>query len=117
MKTSEIQKQLKKLNIDNHTKEAITTLIDIKTENDMREVIKEIGALKNVLENRITSLDNKFESKFNVLENAFESKFNVLENRITSLDNKFDNRISNFKWTVGITGIGLAIIGLIIKYG
>ena len=106
MKTSEIQKQLKKLNIDNHTKEAITTLIDIKTENDMREVIKEIGALKNVLENRITSLDNKF-----------ESKFNVLENRITSLDNKFDNRISNFKWTVGITGIGLAIIGLIIKYG
>ena len=95
MKTSEIQKQLKKLNIDNHTKEAITTLIDIKTENDMREVIKEIGALKN----------------------TFESKFNVLENRITSLDNKFDNRISNFKWTVGITGIGLAIIGLIIKYG
>ncbi len=88
MKTSEIQKQLKKLNIDNHTKEAITTLIDIKTENDMREVIKEIGALKN-----------------------------VLENRITSLDNKFDNRITNFKWTVGVTGIGLAIIGLIIKYG
>ncbi len=102
MKTSEIQKQLKKLNIDNHTKEAITTLIDIKTENDMREVIKEIGALKNT-----------FESKFNV----FEGKLNVLENRITSLDNKFDNRISNFKWTVGITGIGLAIIGLIIKYG
>ncbi len=84
MKTSEIQKQLKKLNIDNHTKEAITTLIDIKTENDMREVIKEIGALKN----------------------TFESKFNVL-----------DNRISNFKWTVGVIGIGLAIIGLIIKYG
>ena len=52
----------------------------------MREVIKEIGALKNVLENRITSLDNKFESKFNVLENT-----------ITSLDNKFDNRITNFK--------------------
>ena len=95
MKTNEIQKQLKKLNIDDNTKTAITTLIDIKTENDMREVIKEIGALKN----------------------TFESKFNVLENRITSLDNKFDNRISNFKWTVGITGIGLAIIGLIIKYG
>ncbi len=66
MKTSEIQKQLKKLNIDDNTKTAITTLIDIKTENDMREVIKEIGALKNT-----------FESKFNV----FESKLNVLENR------------------------------------
>ena len=76
-------------------------MIDIKTENDMREVIKEIGALKNT-----------FESKFHVLENAFESKFHVLENTITSLDNKFDNRITNFKWTAGTTGTGLAIIRL-----
>ncbi len=113
MKTSEIQKQLKKLNIDNHTKEAITTLIDIKTENDMREVIKEIGALKNTFESKFNVLENTITS----LDNKFESKFNVLENRITSLDNKFDNRISNFKWTVGVIGIGLAIIGLIIKYG
>jgi len=43
-----------------------------------------------------------------------------MEKILNKIDSKFDtvnNRIDNFKWTMTIVGVGIAIVGLIIKYG
>lgn len=51
-------------------------------------------------------IDQKIEHDVDRILDKIDSKFDTLE-----------NRISNFKWTMTAVGIGIAIVGLIIKYG
>jgi anion-transporting ArsA/GET3 family ATPase len=61
MKTNEVKKLSKDIN-DN-----LLELIDLKIDNDMREVINKIEVLQNKSENEFKRIEDNFNTKFNMI--------------------------------------------------
>ena len=57
MNLTKINENSELLNADKKQKKAIFTLIDLKTNQDMKEVILEIRALRTEMESRLSTLE------------------------------------------------------------
>ena len=71
MNLSEINENAELLNADENQKKAIFTLIDLKTDQNMKEVIMVIQNLESKMEARFTTIDARFdtlESRLSTLE-------------------------------------------------
>jgi hypothetical protein len=56
MKSKEINDSIEKLNVDAQTRKGILEIIDIKIENDMKEVLNEIKRLEDNFSTKFTML-------------------------------------------------------------
>ena len=94
MKISEIKQNIDDLKVDNESKNGIVNLIDIKIENDMKEVINKINSLEGKI--------NEFE-KTNFERLAIFEKNNL-------------ERIGNLKWTIIVASGVLTIVLTILTF-
>ncbi len=62
MKTTDVQREVSKLNLPDEQKSAILALIDLKTDSDMKEVISEISRLRADMDAKFSGIDSKFKS-------------------------------------------------------
>lgn len=94
MNISEITQEINK--IPQEQREAVSNLIDLKTNENMEKVIQEIRRL-----------EDKFDNKFSAMEGKFDAKFEAV-----------DSKFSTIFWILGIMAkIILAILGLLLKNG
>ena len=62
MKTTDVQREVSKLNLPDEQKSAILALIDLKTDSDIKEVISEISRLRADMDAKFSGIDSKFKS-------------------------------------------------------
>ena len=105
MKISEIKQNIDDLKVDNESKNGIVNLIDIKIENDMKEVINKI----NSLEGKISEFEKTNLERLGIFEKTnFERLANFEKNNL--------ERIGNLKWTIIVASGVLTIVLTILTF-
>ena len=105
---TEINENSQLLNADENQKKAIFTLIDLKTEQNMKEVILEIRALRTEMDSRFTTM----EAKFSAMEIKFDSRFDTLQSRLTTLEKIVWGLLNS----VALTIVSTIIIAIVNKF-
>ena len=94
MELSEVSNSLDSISLPVDQKKAFLTLIDAKTNNDMREVIAEIKKL----ESKIDMIHQRLEDKIQMTND----KLQMTNDKIQMVHDKLSNEIKVIYWVVGI---------------
>ena len=79
-------------------KRAILAVIDEKTEQDMKEVLSRLDAIKESMQSEITSIKDSMQSEITSIKDSMDSKFGVL------------------LWVVGVVGFMITVLMTIFKF-
>ena len=80
MDVSVLQHQLDTITVNKRTKEGILTVIDLKVNSEMKEVIMKI--------------DN--------MEKRFDQRFEAIGQRFDEIEKRFSSQFAMLKWMIGI---------------
>lgn len=87
MDVSVLQRQLDTVNVNRQTKKGILTVIDLKVNSEMKEVIM-----------RIDNMEKRFDQRFEAIDRRFET----IDHRFDSMEKHFSTQFSMLKWMIGI---------------
>ena len=89
MNLNDVQKEIDKLEGSKEAKESIAKLIDIKTTNDMKEIIAEMKSFKNEINTSIGALNSKLDTSIGALNSKLDTSIGAL-----------NGKIDNIKWFI-----------------
>jgi chromosome segregation ATPase len=115
MDLSVLQRQLDTINVNRQAKKGILTVIDLKVNSEMKEVILRIDQLEKRHDQRFELIDQRFEAidrRFEAIDQRFElidQRFEAINQRFEAVDRQFNQMKEHFsgqftilKWMVGI---------------
>jgi len=98
MDVSVLQSQLDAINVNRQTKQGILTVIDLKVNSEMKEVLMKIDSLEKRMDQRFELVDQRFEA----MEQRFGQRFEVVDRRFDEMEQRFSTQFSMLKWMIGI---------------
>ncbi|MDR0296160.1 MAG: hypothetical protein LBH91_08320 [Prevotellaceae bacterium] len=131
MDTVVLQRQLNTLNVNRQAKEAILTVIDLKINSEMKEVITRIDQMEKRVDQRFEFVDQRFEAmeqrmdqRFEAMEQRMDQRFEAVDQRFEAVDQRFEamyqrteimdkhfyTQLSTLKWMIGIFATTMSAI-------
>jgi len=82
MDVSVLQHQLDTINVNRQTKKGILTVIDLKVNSEMKEVIVRIDNMEKrfeIVDHRFDQMEKRFDQRFDEMEKRFSAQFSMLK--------------------------------------
>jgi flagellar capping protein FliD len=105
MDVATLQRQFETINVNRQTKKGILTIIDLKVNSEMKEVVMRIDSMEKRFDQRFEAVEQRFEvvdRRFDEMEKRFDQRFEAVDRRFDEMGERFSAQFSMLKWMIGI---------------